>query len=194
MWGMWANAIGQGLAARVRGAMAGPKRLLCLRAAAFLSKLIAFIGWIWHVLSAEQSSWTRRNCRFRRMRSGWGSRVLPRTVGSQDSQPLGPDTTQSTFDRKAWQSRSAFPRFHAGNGRRDLIPDELSPAHVCKDRYTGELVERTIERDECQRQPLWANCIRDASFRECIPQAQPTRTQAEATGPLSIVPLFPEYA
>jgi len=94
-----------------------------------------------------------------------------------------------------WARRAM--RYMTRVGRRDLIPGEVMMAYRYKDRETGEFVERTIERDECQHPSLWAQRIRAALFCECVnrmPAARRSAMQAGTSRPLTIISQFPEVA
>lgn len=77
----------------------------------------------------------------------------------------------------------AAKSYMAKIGRPDLAPTTVFLKHPFKDRHTGEMVDRTIERDESQHLTLWANRLRATLFRECVneipkPQ-QPGTTQPD---------------
>ncbi|MEM5429383.1 hypothetical protein [Cupriavidus oxalaticus] len=96
---------------------------------------------------------------------------------------------------KGWSHAAAM--YMPKIGRPDLVPMKVTLAHPFKDRHTGEMVERSVERDESKHLSLWATRMRSTLFRECsigIPQAQQPTTQAQAAGPQTAASLLPEFA
>lgn len=87
------------------------------------------------------------------------------------------------FASKGWHSIAAS--FMTKHGRPDLAPRQVVLAHPYRDRHTGEVVDRSIERDETQHLALWAARLRSTLFRECvngIPQPQqPGTTKPDDT-------------
>lgn len=81
-------------------------------------------------------------------------------------------------------------------GRPDLAPTVRKLEHPYRDRHTGEIVSRTIEKDEAKHLSLWVQRLRTALFAECVDekrQAEPETPKQPAETWTSVAAIAKRY-